>query len=101
MGSHRYDSDVGCKSQAKQHVSTPRRPPVSPPAANGSAPPRGATTALALSSFSDTTPVVIDAADAPLSLTVADVLQYIAPGAPRNEALMFLFTCKAAKLNPL
>ncbi len=69
------------------------------PAALANGPPQG--TALALGSFSDTTPVVIDAADQPLSLTVDDVLRYIAPGAPRHEALMFLMTCKAMRINPL
>jgi hypothetical protein len=65
------------------------------------------TSIVRLSDMTPTTPVVIQTGDArngaagAITLSVADVLRWIAPGAPEDEALKFLMTCQAAGVNPL
>lgn len=46
------------------------------------------------------TPISIPTNEGPIAMSVADVGRWIAPGAPPNECLKFLLTCKAAGVNP-
>jgi phage recombination protein Bet len=46
------------------------------------------------------TPITIPTADQPISLSVRNVIEWLAPGAPPGEALKFLLTCRAAEVNP-
>ena len=46
------------------------------------------------------TPVIIEAGEETLSLSTECVIKFLAPEAPLAEALKFLLTCRAARINP-
>jgi len=56
--------------------------------------------ALSLREFTHDSPITIDTAEQPIEMSVADVIRWVAPGAPPSEALKFLLTCRTARLNP-
>lgn len=60
----------------------------------------GRSPALDLGGFAADTPLTIAASDATITLSVRDVLKWIAPEAPQGEALKFLLTCRSLRLNP-
>lgn len=46
------------------------------------------------------TAIAIPTSEGQIAMSVQDVIRWVAPGAPPNEALKFLLTCKAAEVNP-
>lgn len=55
---------------------------------------------LRMSDFTPTTPVVIDASNGSISVCIRDVLRWLCPNTPEQEAFRFLMTCKSARVNP-
>lgn len=55
---------------------------------------------LKVGSIQDGTAILIQTADQPISMSVTDVLRWVAPEAPRHEAFKFLMVCRAAQVNP-
>jgi phage recombination protein Bet len=55
---------------------------------------------LRLAEFRDDTPVAFDTGEGSFEMSVRDVLNWVAPGAPRPEAIKFLLQCKGFGLNP-
>lgn len=55
---------------------------------------------IRFSDFREDTPLRILSDEQPVEMSVRDVLQWIAPQAPPAEALKFLLSCRAARLNP-
>lgn len=56
---------------------------------------------MKLSQIERDTEIAIPTAEGPIALSVASVLKWIAPTAPPREALKFVLTCRAARVNPL
>lgn len=55
---------------------------------------------IRFSDFREDTPILIQSDEQPVEMSVRDVLQWITPQAPPAEAVKFLLTCRAARLNP-
>jgi phage recombination protein Bet len=55
---------------------------------------------LRVGDISENTAITIPTAEGYISMSVRDVLQWVAPQAPPAEALRFLLVCRAARVNP-
>ena len=55
---------------------------------------------LRISDLTPTTPLKIDYSDGSISLSVEDVLKWVAPGAPPNEAMRLLVISRMCRLDP-
>lgn len=55
---------------------------------------------LRISDLDNSTPIKIDFQDGAISLSVNDVLRWLAPEAPPGEAMRFLLTCRLAGIDP-
>jgi phage recombination protein Bet len=55
---------------------------------------------IKVSKMTNETAIVIQTADQSISMSVTDVLRWVAPDAPQHEAFKFLMVCKAAQVNP-
>jgi phage recombination protein Bet len=55
---------------------------------------------LNMREFTRDTPVTIHSSEGSVGMSVADVLKWVEPKAPPQEALKFLLSCKSAGLNP-
>ena len=56
---------------------------------------------MRVSGMEDTTPITIKTSEQTIAMSVVDVLRWIAPGAPPEEAFKFLMICKASQANPI
>ncbi len=55
---------------------------------------------LCLSTLTPQSPITIDTSEESITLSVDDVLKWLAPNAPRQEAFRFLLICRSARVNP-
>jgi phage recombination protein Bet len=59
------------------------------------------TTTLDLREIRQDTPISIECGDGVITMSCQNVLDWVAPGAPLQDAMRFLMVCRNARLNPL